>query len=61
MKSYGFVLKLVGSVEADTYEEAERKINAHLDELGKVDSEKHGLGWPEASWELENELEAEER
>ncbi len=54
--SYQFVIKLSGYVEAENYTEAEKKINAHLDDLGKVDSDKHDLGWPDASWELEREL-----
>lgn len=53
MKSFTFIIKLAGSVEADTYEQAEAKLNAHLDELGAVDSDKHDLTWPDASFDLE--------
>ncbi len=49
-----FVIKLAGSVEADNYEQAEAKLNAHLDELGAVDSDKHDLNWPDASFDLEH-------
>lgn len=56
MNHYSFIIKLSGNVGAETYEEAEAKLNAHLDELGKIDSEKHDLHWPDASWELEREM-----
>jgi hypothetical protein len=38
MKTYSFVIKLAGEVEAESYDQAEAKLNAHLSELGKVDS-----------------------
>lgn len=50
---YEFVIKLAGSVLATSNEEAIAKINAHLDDLGDVDSLKHDLSWPDASWDLE--------
>ena len=50
---YEFVIKLAGSVSASSQAEAEAKINAHLDDLGKVDSIVHDLSWPDASWDLE--------
>ena len=53
MESYDFVIKLAGTVIAKTQEEAEEKINAHLDELGAIDSERYNLSWPDASWDLE--------
>jgi hypothetical protein len=52
---YIFTIKLSGSVEAASYAEAEAKISAHVDELGKVNSEKYDLGWPDVSWEIEEE------
>ena len=55
-KNYAFVIKLAGNVLAKNEKEAVKKINAHLDELGKIDSEKHDLHWPDASWDLEREL-----
>jgi hypothetical protein len=53
--TYNFVIKLVGSVQAASEKEANKKINAHLDELGKVDSGPD-LGWPDCSWEMEYSL-----
>ena len=53
MKDYEFVIKLNGIVSAETREEAEEKINAHLDDLGKIESKQHGIHWPDASWEVE--------
>jgi hypothetical protein len=32
------------------------KINAHLDDLGAIESAQHDLHWPDASWEMEYEL-----
>jgi hypothetical protein len=58
MKTYSFVIKLAGEVEAESYDQAEAKLNAHLSELGKVDSTKHDLSWPDASWDLELEPES---
>jgi hypothetical protein len=52
---YSFVIKLAGVVEAESYADAEAKISAHLDELGKVNSEKYDLSWPDASWEIEQD------
>jgi hypothetical protein len=52
-ESYDFVIKLAGSVSANSAAEAEKKINAHLDDLGKVNSLVHDLEWPDASWDLE--------
>jgi hypothetical protein len=52
-KSYEFIIKLSGSVSADSREEAIAKINAHIDDLGDVDSSAHNLEWPDASWSLE--------
>jgi hypothetical protein len=57
MKNYSFVIKLAGTVIAENEQEATEKINAHLDELGTVDSEKYDLSWPDASWDMESELE----
>jgi len=51
---YDFVIKLAGSVEAESYAEAQVKIQAHLDDLGKVDSLAHDLEWPDVSWDLED-------
>lgn len=56
MATYSFVIKLAGEVQADNYDQAEARINAHLDELGEIDSLKHDLSWSDASWELEREL-----
>jgi hypothetical protein len=55
-KIYDFVIKLAGRVSAKNEAEAEKKINAHLDDLGEIDSLKHDLSWPDASWEMEYEL-----
>jgi hypothetical protein len=51
---YEFVIKLAGSVGANSREEAVEKINAHLDDLGDVDSLKYDISWPDASWDLED-------
>ena len=57
MKYYNFVIRLHGAVGANDEKEAIDKINAHLDDLGEVESLiKYDLGWPETSWELESEL-----
>ena len=56
MTDYNFVIKLHGSVSAINHKEAEAKINAHLDDLGEIDSSRYDLGWPEVSWELESEV-----
>jgi hypothetical protein len=54
LKYYKFVIKLHGAVGANSEQEATDKINAHLDDLGDVESIiKYDLGWPETSWELE--------
>jgi hypothetical protein len=53
---YEFVIKLAGSVLAKNEAEATKKINAHLDDLGAIDSLKHDLSWPDASWDLEREI-----
>ena len=50
---YDFVIKLAGSVLASSQADAEAKINAHLDDLGEVNSLVHDLSWPDASWDLE--------
>jgi hypothetical protein len=55
-KIYDFVIKLAGRVSAKNEAEANKKINAHLDDLGAIDSAKHDLHWPDASWEMEYEL-----
>ena len=54
--NYAFVIKLAGSVLAENEAEANKKINAHLDDLGAIDSAKHDLHWPDASWEMEYAL-----
>ena len=56
MKHYNFVIKLAGSVYARNEEEANEKINLHLDDLGQVESLKYDLSWPEVSWDMEYEL-----
>jgi hypothetical protein len=56
MKDYAFVIKLAGSVSAKNEKEAHAKINAHLDDLGAVDSSRYDLGWPEVSWDMEYDL-----
>jgi hypothetical protein len=56
MKNYNFVIKLAGSVYARNEEEANEKINLHLDDLGQVESAKFDLNWPDVSWDLEYEL-----
>jgi len=38
------------SVEAKTYEEAERAINNLLDQLGEVDTD---LGWDDCEWDFQ--------
>ena len=56
MAYYNFVIKLHGAVGANSEEEAVEKINAQLDDLGQVESiEKYDLGWPDTSWELEEQ------
>lgn len=54
--TYAFVIKLAGSVMANNEEEANKKINAHLDDLGAIESAHHDLHWPDASWEMEYAL-----
>lgn len=56
MKDYAFVIKLAGSVSAKNEKEANEKINAHLDDLGDVDSSMYDLSWPDVSWDMEYEL-----
>ena len=56
MKDYNFVIKLAGSVSAKNEQEANDKINAHLDDLGQVESLKYDLSWPDVSWDMEYEL-----
>jgi hypothetical protein len=56
MKDYAFVIKLAGSVSANNEEEANDKINLHLDDLGQIDSLKYDLSWPDVSWDMEYEL-----
>jgi hypothetical protein len=56
LNSYNFVIKLAGSVLAKNEKEAHAKINAHLDDLGDVDSSRYDLGWPEVSWDMEYDL-----
>ena len=56
MRDYAFVIKLAGSVSANNEKEAHNKINAHLDDLGRVDSTRYDLGWPEVSWDMEYDL-----
>jgi hypothetical protein len=56
LKYYNFVIKLAGSVYARNEEEANEKINLHLDDLGQVESAKFDLGWPDVSWDLEYDL-----
>lgn len=41
---------------ANNEEEANKKINAHLDDLGAIESAQHDLHWPDASWEMEYAL-----
>ena len=56
LKYYNFVIRLHGAVGAENEAEANVKINAHLDDLGQVESiEKYDLGWPDTSWELEEQ------
>ena len=54
--NYAFVIKLAGNVLAKNEKEAVKKINAHLDDLGAIESAQHDLHWPDASWEMEYEL-----
>ena len=54
--NYAFVIKLAGSVLAKNEAEANKKIYAHLDDLGAIESAQHDLHWPDASWEMEYEL-----
>ena len=56
MRDYAFVIKLAGSVSANNEKEAHNKINAHLDDLGEVDSTRYDLGWPDVSWDMEYDL-----
>jgi hypothetical protein len=56
MKDYAFVIKLAGSVSANSEQEAWDKINSHIDDLGDVESLKYDLSWPDVSWDLEYEL-----
>lgn len=56
MKDYAFVIKLAGSVSANNEQEANDKINLHLDDLGQIDSLKYDLSWPDVSWDMEYEL-----
>jgi hypothetical protein len=56
MKDYAFVIKLAGSVSANNEQEANDKINLHLDDLGQIDSLKYDLSWPDASWDMEYEI-----
>jgi len=56
MNTYNFVIKLSGSVMANNEKEANAKINAHIDDLGNVESEQYDLNWPDASWDMEYEL-----
>lgn len=55
-KNYAFVIKLAGSVSAKNEAEANKKINAHLDDLGAIESAQHDLHWPDVSWEMEYAL-----
>lgn len=54
MKSYDFVIRLIGNVEAESYTEAEALINKHLDDLGKVKSSHLSLHWPDCEYDIEN-------
>jgi hypothetical protein len=56
MRYYHFVIKLAGSVSAENEQEANDKINAHLDDLGQVESAQYDLHWPEVSWDMDYEL-----
>jgi hypothetical protein len=56
MKYYNFVIKLAGAVGAENEQEANDKINAHLDDLGQIESAQYDLHWPEVSWDLDYEL-----
>jgi hypothetical protein len=56
LNNYNFVIKLHGSVSANSEKQAHKKINAHLDDLGDVDSSRYDLGWPEVSWDMEYDL-----
>jgi len=56
LNNYNFVIKLAGSVLANNEKEAHAKINAHLDDLGEVDSSRYDLGWPDVSWDMEYDL-----
>ena len=55
LNKYGFVIKLEGAVMANNEKEANEKINAHLDELGQIESAQYDLNWPDTSWELEKQ------
>jgi len=52
MQDYEFVIKLNGVVSAESEKDAVEKINAHLDDLGKIESKQHDLHWPDAEWEI---------
>ena len=55
MNKYSFVIRLEGAVMANNEKEANEKINAHLDELGQIESAQYDLNWPDTSWELEKQ------
>lgn len=54
MKTYDFVVRLNGAVLAENANDAINKLNAHLDELGKVDSTQY-LSWDNVEWDLEQD------
>lgn len=49
---YPFVIRLIGIVEADSYDAAEILINQHLDQLGAVDSG-NNLSWSDCEYDIE--------
>ena len=49
---YPFVIRLIGIVEADSYDAAEILINEHLDQLGAVDSG-NNLSWSDCEYDIE--------
>jgi hypothetical protein len=55
-QNFAFVIKLSGTVSAKNEAEANKKINAHLDDLGAIESAHHDLHWPDVSWEMEYAL-----
>ena len=55
MKTYDFVVRLNGAVLAENANDAINKLNAHLDELGKIDSTAHLLSWDNVEWDLEQD------